>query len=137
MFLRLLLLFSLVPLIELFLLIKVGTLIGPWATVLLVIGTGVLGATLARVQGLRALNRVQAELQAGHMPGEALVDGLLILAAGLVLLTPGILTDLAGFALLTPPGRAAARRALGVLFRRMRVEGGATVITVNGWKHEP
>jgi len=89
MFLRLLLLFTVVPLVELFLLIQVGGLIGIWATVAIVILTGVLGAWLTRLQGLRTLHRLREELAAGGLPAATLVDGMLILAAGAVLLTPG------------------------------------------------
>ncbi len=118
MFLRLLLLFTVVPLVELALLLAIGRYVGLVATVLLVLGTGVLGAWLARREGLRAFYRVREEMAAGHLPAEALLDGLLILVAGAVLLTPGLLTDLAGFALLTPFVRAAVRRAVADRLRR-------------------
>lgn len=134
MFLRLLLLFTLLPIIELYLLIRVGSVIGAGSTILIVLGTGVLGAWLARREGLRALNRVQAELNAGRLPAEAMVDGLLILIAGLVLLTPGFLTDAMGFTLLAPPTRAIIRRVLMDAFRKAAAQGGAGIITVDGWK---
>ena len=82
MFLRLLLLFTLVPLIELFLLVKLGTVIGIGATVLIVITTGVLGAWLARWQGLGVLRRLTEDLNQGRLPADALIDGLLILNPG-------------------------------------------------------
>ena len=106
MFLRLLLLFTVVPLVELFLLVKLGTVIGIGPTVLVVIGTGVLGASLARWQGLGVLRRVSEDLAQGRLPADALIDGLLILIAGAVLLTPGLITDALGFLLLVPQGRA-------------------------------
>ncbi len=109
MFFRLLILFTLVPLIELFLLIKLGELIGFWATVALVIGTGALGAFLTRLEGLRVLRQVQADFQEGRVPTERLLDGLLIVVAGAVLLTPGLITDAAGFFLLVPAGRRLIR----------------------------
>ena len=87
MFLRLLLLFILVPLIELFLLVELGTVIGIGPTVLLVVATGVLGAWLARRQGLEVLTRVSEDLAQGRLPTDALIDGVLILIAGAVLLT--------------------------------------------------
>ena len=112
MFFRLLILFTLVPLIEFFLLIKLGELIGVWATVLLVIGTGALGAYLTRLQGLRVLRQVRAEFQEGRVPTDGLLDGLLIVVAGAVLLTPGLITDALGFFLLIPPGRRLIRKAV-------------------------
>lgn len=117
-FFRLLLLFTAVPLLELALLLWIGRHLGVAATILLVLGTGVLGAWLARSEGLRALYRVREEMAGGRLPAEALLDGLLILVAGAVLLTPGLLTDLAGFALLLPAGRRVVRRALAERLRR-------------------
>ena len=117
-FFRLLLLFTAVPLLELALLLWIGRHLGVAATILLVLGTGVLGAWLARSEGLRALYRVREEMAGGRLPAEALLDGLLILVAGAVLLTPGLLTDLAGFALLLPPTRRVVRRALAERLRR-------------------
>ncbi|MFQ5896472.1 MAG: FxsA family protein [Nitrospinota bacterium] len=106
MFFRLFLLFTAVPLLELALLIEVGSRIGVVATLALVIFTGALGAALARAQGFAVLRRIQMELAEGRSPASSLVDGALILAAGLLLITPGLLTDALGFALLLPPFRA-------------------------------
>lgn len=116
MLLRLFLLFTLVPLVELAVLIRIGTLFGFAPTLLLVIGTGVTGAWLARREGLRSWRAVQEELTAGRMPGEELVHGLLILVAGVVLITPGVFTDLAGILLLVRPVRTAI---IGHLQRRL------------------
>ena len=118
MFVRLLLLFTLVPLLELFLLIKVGELIGVWATVVLVITTGALGAFLTRIEGMRVLGQVRNDLQAGRVPTERLLDGFLILLAGAVLLTPGLITDALGFFLLVPPGRRVIREAVAAAASR-------------------
>ena len=118
MFLRLLALFTIVPLVELGLLIQLGRWMGVVPTVLLVFGTGVLGAALARSQGLRTLRRFQEETRRGNLPTDALFDGVLILIAGAVLLTPGILTDLLGFTLLVPASRAVVRRVVGERLRR-------------------
>lgn len=121
MFVRLLLLFTLVPLVELALLVYLGREVGFWPTVALVLGTGILGAWLAKLQGLLVLRQVQGELARGRLPTAALVDGALILVAGTLLLTPGLITDLWGFVLLVPPGRALARRwAMATLGRRLR-----------------
>lgn len=105
MFTKLLLLFIGVPLVEILILIKLGELMGFWPTIWLVIVTGILGASLARAQGLRVWLRIQEELRRGELPAEEMVNGLLIFCAGLVLLTPGLLTDLAGFFLLIPISR--------------------------------
>ncbi|MFP4624901.1 MAG: FxsA family protein [Gemmatimonadota bacterium] len=129
MFARLLALFVLLPLVELALLIWVGQAIGLGWTLGIVVATGLLGATLARRQGLRAWGAIQAELREGRMPGGTLVDGLLILIGGIVLLTPGILTDLAGFGLLLPPTRNALKRTLRQRFERA-IERGEASFTV-------
>ena len=127
MFLRLLALFTIVPLVELGLLIQLGRWMGVVPTVLLVFGTGVLGAALARSQGLRTLRRFQEETGRGNLPTDAIFDGVLILIAGAVLLTPGILTDLLGFTLLVPASRAVVRRVVGERLRR-RVEPNVLVV---------
>lgn len=109
MFVRLAMLFILVPLVELYLLIQVGSLVGVEITIGIVVVTGLVGAWLARFQGLKVLNEVRASLSVGEMPADALIDGLLILVAGAVLLTPGLLTDALGFGLLIPRGRRIVR----------------------------
>jgi UPF0716 protein FxsA len=126
MFTRLLALFVLLPLIELALLIQIGQWIGLGWTLALVVATGFLGATLARRQGLRAWVAIQAELRAGRMPARELMDGLLVLIGGIVLLTPGVLTDLAGFALLVPATRAAFKRGLRRRLERAVERGDAS-----------
>lgn len=123
MFLRLLALFVLLPLVELAVLLQVGSLIGLGWTLVLVLITGVVGATLARRQGLRAWLAIRTELQNGRTPGGALLDGLLILIGGIVLLTPGILTDIAGFALLVPGTRRVLKKALRRRFERALARG--------------
>lgn len=117
MLIRLFLLFTVVPLVELALLLWVAQWTGFPATVALVILTGVFGAWLARRQGLRAWNKVESQLAAGQLPTEALPDGLMILVAGVLLITPGILTDMFGFALLIPGFRRVFGRFLA---RRLR-----------------
>ncbi len=105
MFFRLLLLFTLVPIVELALLIQVGQYLGVLPTVILVVGTGAAGAALARSQGVRAFRRLRQTLASGGFPGDEIFDGVLILAGGLLLLTPGLLTDCIGFAALIPGTR--------------------------------
>ena len=105
MFGRLLLLFVLIPIIELYLLLQLGARIGFMPTLGLIVLTGALGATLARQQGLSALAKIQNELKSGRPPAMEMVEGALIVVGGIVLLTPGILTDLFGFALMIPKFR--------------------------------
>jgi UPF0716 protein FxsA len=118
MLFRLLILFTVVPIVELLLLIKLGEVVGFWPTVALVIGTGALGAFLTRLEGLRVLRQVQTEFAEGRVPTDRLLDGLLILLAGAVLLTPGLLTDALGFFLLIPPGRRLVRRTIAAIAAR-------------------
>lgn len=102
MLLKLFLAFTLIPLVEIYLLIKLGQNFGAITSILIVIFTGILGAYLAKMEGLRTLFRLQETLREGGMPGEELLDALLIALAGLVLITPGFITDLVGFLLLVP-----------------------------------
>lgn len=118
---RLGLLFVLVPVLELLLLIRMGEWVGLWPTLGLVVLTGATGAALARLEGLRVLFQFQKELASGRLPGQALLDGISVLVGGAFLLTPGIVTDLAGFALLLPPSRRwIQRRVRARLERRLR-----------------
>ncbi len=107
MLLRLLLLFTIIPLVELYLLIRLGTYIGAVETVAIVIGTGVVGGLLARSQGLAVVNRVRTDLSQGRVPAESLFDGLLILVSGAMLITPGLMTDGLGLFFLIPWTRQA------------------------------
>ncbi len=100
-----------IPLIELALLIKLGGAIGMAKTLLIVVGTGIAGAALARSQGFAILSRIQVDLEAGHLPTDDLANGACVLAGGLLLLTPGLLTDTVGFALLVPPTREIIKEA--------------------------
>ena len=102
MFFKLLILFISVPLIELAILLKLGNYIGVFNTILIVIVTGIIGASLAKLQGLKVLYNIKDKMNTGEMPTEDIIDGFLILAAGLVLLTPGLLTDTLGFLILIP-----------------------------------
>jgi UPF0716 protein FxsA len=111
-FIRLLIVVILLPLAEIFVLIESGRAIGVWPTVLLVVLTGIAGGWLMRHQGLALLERIPAELAAGQLPAGTLLDGALVLAGGLLLLTPGFCTDLAGFTMLVPTTRRWWRRGL-------------------------
>ena len=105
MFGRLFLLFTLVPLVELALLIRIGEWLGVLPTVALVLATGVVGAALARREGVRTWRRVQEELEAGRVPGGELLHALMVVVSGAFLVTPGVLTDVAGLGLLVRPVR--------------------------------
>ena len=109
---KLFLLFIVVPILELALLIKLGSYIGVLDTILLIIFTGAAGAILVRAAGIQCLFTVRQQLQAGIFPADELCSGLLILLAGALLITPGLLTDAAGFALLVPPLRSAIKTRL-------------------------
>ncbi len=101
------LVFLAVPLAELYLLIQIGGVIGAGWTVVLVVGTALLGAFLVRAQGVSTIRRVQQNIERGQLPAMELLEGLALLVAGALLLTPGFFTDAVGFLLLTPPLRRA------------------------------
>jgi len=109
----LLLLLVSVPLLEIYLLVSVGRMIGAGTTVLVVVITAVLGAWLLRLQGLHTLARVQTATQNGKLPAVELIEGFILLACGIALLTPGFFTDAIGFLALVPGIRRLA--AEGVL----------------------
>ena len=115
---RLLILFIAVPVVELVLLIEIGQRVGTLATIGLIIGTGVVGASLARQQGISTLARLRNDLNAGKLPAEPIFDGVLILLAAVVLITPGVLTDLVGFLCLGPAYRRQLKRFLKRRFER-------------------
>ena len=102
MFIRLFILFTFVPIIELAILIEIGSRVGTFHTIMLIITTGIVGALLAQSQGLAVIRKIQEELTFGRPPAGELVDGLFVLVGGLLLVTPGIITDIVGFALLLP-----------------------------------
>lgn len=112
MLLRLIILLTVVPLVELVLLLRLADWMSWQWTFLLVLVTGALGAFLARREGLRAMNKVMAEVSRGALPAGALVEGMLVLVAGVLLVTPGLLTDLCGFSLLVPTIRSWVGRKL-------------------------
>ncbi len=120
---RLLFLFVVVPALELALLIELGSRIGTLATLGLIAATGVIGASLARRQGLDVFQRLQQETNAGRLPADPLIDGAFLLVAGALLVTPGVLTDVVGFACLIPGFRRVVRRELRRRFERAVEEG--------------
>lgn len=116
---KLLIFFVVLPLVELCLVLLVSQyILGWWGTLLFVIGTGLLGTWLARTQGISTYRRIQQELSQGRMPTDSLIDGALILLAGVLLITPGVLTDLVGILLMIPPTRFLFRRWLIAWFKR-------------------
>ena len=117
MFLRLLALFILVPIAELAIFIALGDKIGLWPTLAIIIITGFLGAALTKSQGARAIQRFRQASAEGRLPHREVTDGLIILVAGAVLLTPGFLTDTVGFLLLVPPVRALVRGRLAAYLK--------------------
>ncbi len=128
MLLKLFLGFTLIPLAELYLLITIGSYIGAMPTIAIVLLTGIVGAWLARMEGLRTFAKVQGSLGQGQMPAEAMIDAVLILVAGLLLLTPGILTDITGLLLLIPGSRTIFKRWLRKQFDKMISKGQVTII---------
>ena len=110
MFFKLLAAFILIPLVELYLLFQIAAVTSPIATLALVIVTGIIGSYLARREGAMAWFRFQNALGEGRMPSREIQDGLMIVFAAALLLTPGLLTDLVGFTLLVPWGRDLVRR---------------------------
>ena len=128
MFGVLVLLFLVVPIIELYIIVQVASSMGVMETIGLLILISVIGAWLVRAQGLAVLGRVQGQLAQGNVPGKELVDGLLILLAGALMLTPGFMTDAFGLLLLMPPTRAVVRTILIHRYRDRVVLGGTSAI---------
>lgn len=135
---RLFLLFTIIPFIELFLLMQVGDLVGFWPTVGMIVLTGIVGAWLAKREGLRVLREYQKAIHELRMPEEGLTSALLVVVGGALMIAPGVMTDVIGILLMIPPirrvvagwveayvkkhflGPAGAGRA-GATFRQVRV----------------
>lgn len=137
MFLRLILLLTTVPILELILLLQVhhavaarwGFGVGLLVTIGSIAFTGILGAALARYQGLGVLREIRQSVARGEIPGRALADGVLVLVGAALLLTPGFITDALGLSLLAPPTRALYRRGLLHWLRRKIERGEIKVST--------
>ncbi|MFO8009139.1 MAG: FxsA family protein [Candidatus Brocadiia bacterium] len=124
MLLKLILLLTVVPLLELLLLVRLTPLWGGFTvTVAVVVVTGLVGAVLARLEGLRVIGRMQEEMRQGRLPTDSLLDGVMILVAAALLVTPGLITDTVGFLLLIPSTRAVARGMVKAWIRR-KIEAG-------------
>ncbi|RBW71485.1 FxsA family protein [Bacillus taeanensis] len=128
MFRMLLAFIIIIPAMEIGLLLLSGKTLGVWPTIVLIIMTGVLGAWLAKKEGAQALKLAQIQVQNGEIPNEVILDGLCILVGGVVLLTPGFITDAAGFFLLVPTTRTIAKAGLRKLISRMIQNGQFTII---------
>ena len=124
MFLTLFILFLAIPFVEVVLLIKMASVIGFWPTLAIQVGTAILGAALAKFQGWMTWIRIKNELMAGRLPADALMDALLIFAAGIILITPGLISDTLGFLVLLPPSRRLIKLWLRAKFAGMLVRRG-------------
>ncbi len=118
MLFKLFLIFAVIPVIEIAVLIKIGSVIGTFNTVMLVIGTAVVGAYLVKLEGISVLNRFQRSMMEGRLPTEELLDGAMILVSGALLVTPGIFTDIAGFLLVIPLSRNFIKKILKPFIER-------------------
>jgi UPF0716 protein FxsA len=124
MFLKLFLLFLIVPVIEIYLLIKVGSLIGGLATVAVLLLISLLGAYLVRSQGFRIIARIQEELSRGRLPAAQMLDGALVFVGGVLLMTPGFFTDFLGIFFLIPVTRSVIKMWLGLWLQARIARGG-------------
>jgi UPF0716 protein FxsA len=113
--------FIVVPLVEIYVLIQVGQVIGVWWTILLLVADSILGTWLIRREGGRAWRALQAALSSGRMPAKELADGALILIGGTLMLAPGFVTDAVGILLILPLTRPVARRLLTTVVARRLV----------------
>ena len=134
---RLFLLFTVVPLVELYLLIAIGRMLGPIPTIALVLLTGALGAWFARLEGARVIRRWQEAMARQQIPKDGVIDGFLIFIGGVMLITPGILTDIAGLSMVVPPTRRLIADAVRRWFERQIATGRVQVYApgYNGGPH--
>jgi len=119
--------FTVIPILELYILIKLGSYFGFFTSIILIVGTGIVGAYHAKQQGFTVLHTIQNEMAMGRFPADELIDGLLILIAGIVLLTPGLLTDLAGLLILFPISRVYIRKWLIKKLSQVVSRGNVTI----------
>lgn len=118
MALRIILLFTIIPLVELYLLIQIGKYLGALPTIMMVFITGIAGGLLARSQGLSIYRNIRRDLQSGIIPTEDLLDGLFILIAGALLIAPGLITDIAGLLIMIPAFRRWLKKQLAKKFHQ-------------------
>ena len=122
-FTKLLILFVLVPVTELYILIEVGKKIGSVTTIGVIILTGIIGTYLVKSQGFMILRKIQNDLNEGIMPGDSLIQGAIVLVGGILLLTPGFVTDILGFIFLIPASRNILKKYLLKWLKRKIKEG--------------
>lgn len=137
---KLFLLFTLLPLLDLWLLLAIGRALGFWPTILLVVVTGAAGAWLAKAEGRRVLTGWQRAHEEGRVPDQGILSAALVLAGGVLLVTPGVVTDAMGLALLFPPSRRLAGAGLRRWLERKVRNGQVRVVTFGhgpGWGPGP
>src|SRR3954469_723242 len=118
MFFYLFLLFIVLPIVEILILVKIGMLTNILVPIAIVILTGVVGTALARREGWKVLERIREDVRTGQMPADSLIDGFLVLIAGVLFVLPGVLTDVVGIVLLFPPTRSLVKRGVAAWFKR-------------------
>ncbi|MBG9448396.1 exlusion protein FxsA [Cytobacillus firmus] len=123
-----LLLMIIVPAAEIGVLLLSGNTIGLWPTLAIILLTGVLGAYLAKKQGLEAIRKIQDQLRFGQMPGDAILEGACILIGATLLLAPGFITDALGFTLLLPSTRKVLKNMLYIGLKKWMNKGTITII---------
>lgn len=116
-------LFVVVPLLEIFIIIRIGQVIGPWWTILLLVADALLGAALLKREGAAAWRALVDAIGSYRMPAREIADGVLVLVGGTLLLTPGFVTDVAGFFFILPFTRPLARRVLTAVITRRFLGG--------------
>lgn len=123
MLFKLIILFTVIPIVELGILLRLNDYIGLPYTLLIVLVTGIVGAALAKSEGREIIKRIKFEGSQGRMPGDELINGLCVLIGGAFLLTPGLLTDIAGFSLVIPVTRFAIKSFIKKQLKQMIEEG--------------
>ena len=121
MFFYLFLLFIVLPLAEIVILVQIGMLTEWWVPIAIVLLTGIVGSALARWQGWKVLERIRTDMSSGRVPADSLIDGFLVLVAGVLFVLPGVVTDVVAICLLIPPVRAWGKRLAAAWFKR-RIE---------------
>lgn len=123
MLMKLILLFTITPIVELFILFQLAGVMGVWSTIGLVFITGIAGAYLAKSEGRLIISKIRSELNEGRLPGNELINGLCVLVGGALLLTPGLITDILGFSLVLPGVREIYKVYIKRKFRKV-IDGG-------------
>jgi UPF0716 protein FxsA len=131
---KLFFLFTALPLVDLWVLLHIGRALGFWTTVALVVATGLVGAWLAKAEGVRVLRDWQRAVSEGRLPEEGVLSGALVLAGGLLLVTPGVISDALGLLLLVPPTRRIAAAGLRRWLRRQIEAGRIHVVSRGGFR---